>query len=495
MAKTNVYYGEEMLKELWRNFLTSGLSDEENSLVFLRVNFFNSVSLVGITSAVFFGLIHIHSGILRIGILEVTCGLIALINVFLLRWTGNVKLASTSQLSLMLIILCGLLISGGLHHTGIYWYYTYPALAFFLTGKHQGFFWLSGLYLLSIVIVILHHLHYIQYFPYSFVEIRQMLISLLAVSLLAFFYENVREANEIVIHKQNFELLKKNRDLLVEIAQHEQTEKILQEAKEIAESANRAKSDFLSNMSHELYTPLNHIIGFTDLVVSKQFGELNDTQEEYLSDALKSSRHLLSLINEMLDLSDTGTGKIALEPSEVNLRGLLEQTVTIFNAKALDKEILLSMEIHDDLPEVIIGDQAKLTQILYHLLSNAVKFTPHSGSIHIAARHMMSDELGVSRPLHHITPHNPSESRDYLEISVKDSGIGLKHGDLMRIFNPFERVSHSLDSTYQGPGLGLSLTKKFVKLHGGAIWTESDGEGRGSTFHVLIPVDMTRNFT
>ena len=484
-----------MLKKLWHNFLTSGLPYEEKNFVFLRVNVFNSVSLVGITSAVLFGLVHIYSGTLTIGILELACGIIALLNVLLLRWTGNVNIASAIQLTLMIIVLSGLLISGGLHNTGIYWYYTYPALAFFLTGKRQGFLWLSSLYLVSIILVILHHLQYIQNFPYTLVQIRQMLISLLAVSLLAFFYETVREANEAVIKKQNLELLKKNKDLLVEIAKHEQTEKALQAAKEVAESANRAKSEFLANMSHELYTPLNHIIGFTELVVNKKFGDLNETQEEYLNDALDSSRHLLSLIKEILDLSKIETGKIALEASELNLKELLEQSVAMLNDKAMDDGILLSMEIHDDLPETIIGDQAKLMQILYHLLSNAVKFTPHGGSIRVVARQIMSKELGVSSSLQHITAKSLSESGDCIEISVKDSGIGLKHEDLTRIFNPFEQVDHPLNSKYQGTGLGLSLTKKFVELHGGRILVESEGPGKGSTFAVIIPVDMTSIFT
>ena len=149
-------------------------------------------------------------------------------------------------------------------------------------------------------------------------------------------------------------------------------------AKEAADSANRAKSEFLANMSHELRTPLNHIIGFTELVADKKFGDLNETQEEYLSDALHGSKHLLSLINDILDLSKVEAGKVKLEPTDLNLKMLLENSLIMVTEKATKHNIMLSTHI-DDISNTITADERKLKQIMYNLLSNAMKFTSDGG--------------------------------------------------------------------------------------------------------------------
>jgi signal transduction histidine kinase len=237
-----------------------------------------------------------------------------------------------------------------------------------------------------------------------------------------------------------------------------------------AKIANKAKSEFLANMSHELRTPLNHIIGFTELVVDKKFGELNEFQEEYLKDVLDSSRHLLSLINDVLDLSKVEAGKLTLEPSEVYIKELLERSLVMIKEKAMKQSINLSSDI-DVIPETVTIDDRKLKQILYNLLSNAVKFTPQGGSITLGAR-MVNGHTG----------------RKWVEISVKDTGIGLAKEDYELIFDPFEQVESSKSRRFQGTGLGLALTKKYVNLHGGEIWVQSAGINKGSTFVFTIPV-------
>ncbi len=249
-------------------------------------------------------------------------------------------------------------------------------------------------------------------------------------------------------------------------------------AKKEAEKANLAKSEFLANMSHELRTPMNHIIGFTEIILDKNFGELNKTQEEYLNDVLSSGEHLLSLINDVLDLSKIEAGKLELEYSDVNLGLLLENGLIIVKEKALKKKIGLSVDING-IPETIKADERKLKQIQYNLLSNAVKFTPHHGKIHVTARicEPDKDKYSVSgMSLQHI-----------IMVSISDTGIGLSDEDIDRIFNPFEQVETSTSRKFQGTGLGLSLTKTLVEMHGGQIWVESDGENMGTTFNFTIP--------
>ncbi len=283
---------------------------------------------------------------------------------------------------------------------------------------------------------------------------------------------------EEALRKSEVEL-RRSRDVL-ETKVQERT-KDLALAKEAAEASSRAKSEFLANMSHELRTPLNHIIGFTDLVANKQCGELNPEQEEYLKDVLESGQHLLALINDILDLSKVEAGKLTLEADDLYLRPLLENSLTMVKEKASTHRIRLSTEF-DGIPEVIQGDERKLKQILYNLLSNAVKFTPDGGSVRLKASRI-SDLKKATEDSAIRNPHSA------IEISVEDSGIGIKGEDLRRIFAPFEQADNTASRRYQGTGLGLSLTKRLVELLGGRIWAESAGERKGSKFIFIIPVE------
>jgi PAS domain S-box-containing protein len=259
-----------------------------------------------------------------------------------------------------------------------------------------------------------------------------------------------------------------------DIRERKQAEQLYQ-AKIAAEASSSAKSEFLSIMSHELRTPLNHIIGFTDLVLAPHYGTLNETQREYLTDVLGSSRHLLELVNEVLDLSKIEAGKLVLNPTEINLKPFLENALNVIREKAGRQRIRLSLAA-DEAPEFIRADELRLTEILYNLLSNAVKFTPEGGSIRLDAR-MAAGE-----------PEANSSSPGELLISVEDTGIGIQKQDMERIFEPFSQLDNPLTRKHRGTGLGLSLTRKLVHMHGGRIWVESSGEGGGSSFRFTLPL-------
>ncbi len=294
------------------------------------------------------------------------------------------------------------------------------------------------------------------------------------------------------LREEKAALLNASEALTNEIEERKRTARELEQARNAAEIANRAKSQFLANMSHELRTPLNHIMGFTELVVDKHVGDLNEMQTEYLNDTLKSSQHLLSLINDMLDLSKVEAGKLELEVGEIQLRMLLDSSLNIVKEKAVKHRIQLLSDMNG-VPETIQADERKLKQILYNLLSNAVKFTPDGGSVTISARFLSFREgrrfVRAGGPLGLPLEGNDLVGREkgFINISVQDTGIGIKGEDLERIFNPFEQVDGSASRQYAGTGLGLSLTKSLVELHGGKIWAESEGEGKGSKFILLMP--------
>ena len=229
------------------------------------------------------------------------------------------------------------------------------------------------------------------------------------------------------------------------------------------EAANRHKSEFLANMSHELRTPLNAIIGFSEVLGERLFGELNEKQAEYTDDILSSGRHLLSLINEILDLSKVEAGRMELEVATFDLPLAIDNARTFVRERATKHGINLDVTIDERLGD-FVGDERKIKQILLNLLSNAVKFTPEGGRIGIHARQADSS----------------------VEISVSDTGIGIAPEDQPKIFEEFRQVGSDYAHKVEGTGLGLTLAKKFVELHGGRIWVESE-MGKGSTFSFTLP--------
>ena len=325
------------------------------------------------------------------------------------------------------------------------WVFLYPSLAFFLLGEKGGLIVIGVLAALGALALACPPLGWVQTIDQQTLKI-QCVMAMASTSLIALFYERT---------------LRQTLDR--SIASEKESKRHAAQA----EKASRAKTEFLANMSHELRTPLNHVIGFTELVLDDAGPGLSPIHRESLADALGSARRLLSLINDVLDTARVESGKLELEPGEVALAELFEQSLGVIRERATRAGIEISSEIAD-IPATAWVDERRLKQVLDNILSNAVKFSPRGGAIVLRAR-LVEDQDGC------------------LEVSVSDGGVGIRPEDIGKLFVPFQRVGGS--STARGTGLGLSLARTFVELHGGKIWAESEGAGRGATFRFRIPVN------
>lgn len=229
------------------------------------------------------------------------------------------------------------------------------------------------------------------------------------------------------------------------------------------ELANRHKSEFLANMSHELRTPLNAVIGFSDVLKEQYFGALNEKQLEYAQDINASGQHLLSLINDILDLSKIEAGKMELEATNFSLRGAVGNSLTLIRERALRQNLTVEAHFADGLDEVV-ADERKVKQVLINLLTNAVKFSYPNGRVFLTANRVQSD----------------------IVVSVSNTGPGIAPADQAIIFEEFKQLNTMNTAKHEGTGLGLSLARRFVELHGGRIWVESQ-EGQDATFSFTLP--------
>ncbi len=304
------------------------------------------------------------------------------------------------------------------------------------------------------------------------------------------------------------ELKDANRSLKIameEIERREQARRVAEEAlrerdREITfknrqlEQASQMKSEFLANMSHELRTPLNAIIGFSEVLKDGLAGDMNEKQQRYVSNIFGSGQHLLSLINDILDLSKVEAGKMTLDLELLDLQQLLYNSLSIIREKASSHRISLQDHTDSTMGEVLL-DARKTKQILYNLLSNAIKFTADGGEVLLRTRAVTREDVG-----HPSSRHWPglnfaladSGYARFIEIEVIDSGIGIPEEFLSRLFKPFSQIDSSLARQFEGTGLGLALVRQLAELHGGTVGIES-AVGKGSSFRVWLPLQTAEH--
>lgn len=257
------------------------------------------------------------------------------------------------------------------------------------------------------------------------------------------------------------------------------------------EEADRLKSEFLANMSHELRTPLNSIIGFSEVLLDGLRGELGPGQKQYVEQVLDSGRHLLSLINDILDLSKVEAGRMELDLEPLEIASVLRDSLSIILEKAGSRRVDLRCEPAADLG-ALSADARKVKQILFNLLSNAVKFTSEGGAVRLLAERVSWEQASRALPSGMRTPLLNVADAGFLEIVVTDTGSGIPAKSLPRLFQPFSQLESSISRTHEGTGLGLAMVRKLAELHGGGVGVQSE-EGKGSSFFVWLPYGLDQS--
>lgn len=267
--------------------------------------------------------------------------------------------------------------------------------------------------------------------------------------------------------------------------------KELNSANERLKSVDKLKSEFLASMSHELRTPLNSIIGFSKVILKGIDGPITELQKTDLNAVHQSGQHLLSIINDILDLSKIESGKMELLKEMIDIGEIAEETMSTAYALMRDKPVKLTADIEENLP-LVYADKTRIKQMILNILSNATKFTDR-GEITLTIKKIRYKDIKVieSNPDSYCPSRTPIRDRDFILVSVRDTGIGIKREDMPKVFEDFRQIDSSFERREGGTGLGMAISLKFIELHGGEMWVESQF-GKGSNFYFIIPVDKSK---
>ena len=387
------------------------------------------------------------------------------------------------QISIYMItlFLALVLFHGASQSASLLWMYLIPSISFFLLGTR----WAIGSILLSYagIGIVFWNIPIFSFtpFPYPYAIKVRFLVTYLLLIVIASLHETIRNRfrvyaqeeherlrREIAERKRVEDALKRSQEELEQRVRKRTAE--LEKAKEQAEVANLSKTNFLSGMSHEFRTPLNHIMGFTQILQSQLADQMNERHRGYFQTILQSSNHLLAMLEDILDLSRIDLGELTFCRGSVNLKHIINQSLATFRGKDVKKHLILTSHLSPEVNDLTIeADERKLKQILFNLLSNAVKFTPDSGKILLTAERQAEEVM----------------------ICVSDTGIGITPEQQEKLFSNFYQASSGLRGKTPGVGVGLALVKRLVEMHGGRIWVESGGEGKGSRFSFSLPIHVS----
>ncbi len=451
------------IMEAWRSFTSGGLDDDPTTTRGRRLKFFNIFFLVTSVFLTAFGVVNLLHGSRENGLYELAIAATGVAILVYGRASTNLDLAQNLALTMTLVIMTFLTFTGGMEATGIYWWFCLPAGAFYLAGRRGGWLWVGISAGILVATMVLQSVGAIAV-PYSTVALRQLLAAYLLVSFLVFAYESIRESYERRLERTTGQVISANRKLTAEIAERERAEQALVAAQQQAERANRAKSEFLSRMSHELRTPMNSILGFAQLMEADTAEPLSPANQDKLRHILVAGRHLLGLINEVLDLARIEAGRIELELGDVAVQPLLAETIELIEPLARQRRLTVQDCTGSGPRLVARADPTRLKQILLNLLSNAVKYNREGGLIRVEC-----EERPGSRLL----------------LRVADTGSGITEEHKAVIFEPFSRLA-SDHAGVEGTGIGLAIVKKLAVAMGGDVGLTSS-PGLGTCFTVELP--------
>lgn|GEM_PF-424957 len=458
-------------EDAWQSFVTAGMDVDPASPAMRRLRFQHLFAVITVLALTVFGLANLlsahPSANPRNGAIELAFAALGALVLVYLRLTGRQERAQSLSLLVTMAVMSFLLFDGGIEKTGFLWWFCLPAGAFFLKGRRRGWLWIAASLAVFLVAMAATALGWWP-MPYSFVVLRQFFAAYLVVSLLTWVYEAVRDEAEQRIAEGVLALREANERLAQEVRGHVHTQALLESARAEAERANRAKSEFLSRMSHELRTPMNSILGFAQVLESDPEEPLSASQRESVGHILRSGRHLLDLINEVLDLARIESGRMLLSLQPVALAPLVGEVLAALGPQAEPRGIRLQDAVSPRPLPPVIADPGRLKQVLLNLVSNAIKYNRPEGLVTVDATLAASGRV---------------------RLSVADTGPGIPPERQTAVFEPFQRLDAE-GGPVEGTGIGLTIVRQLVLLMGGTVGLDSM-PGVGSSFWVDLPAADT----